>query len=180
MIPPLIAAIPDDVEFQRLMLVDKPIIVEFDTGDRLEILFDRGSEVRASLNKLPKTLHSDMEQTVDVEILFSEVIGKRITGIQVGRRESLPDDWEKPQGDDWKYQSSLIAYIAFMTDGDAALCFEPYKQTGRVFLLGKNKKIRPIKFGDLQKGLSLEIFNPELKKNYDSLVDTLQQMKNEI
>ena len=36
------------------------------------------------------------------------------------------------------------------------LAFEPYKETGRVFLLGRDRKIRPITWGQLQTAITLE------------------------
>ena len=156
-IPPLIEFIPPETVFSRLILVDHPIIIQFDTGDRLEVLFAHGGEVRVSINALPLSLEAaNGARNVDLDLRFSEVIGQRISGIQVGRRKELPEDWEPPHGEDWKEQDALIAYILFETTGEAGLAFEPYKETGRVFLLGRDRKIRPITWGQLQSALTLE------------------------
>lgn len=156
-IPPLIEYIPPETVFSRLILVDHPVIIQFDTGDRLEVLFAHGGEVRVSINALPLDLEaSNGARNVDLDRMFSEVIGQRITGIQIGRRKELPDDWEPPHGEDWKEQDALIAFILFETSGDAGLAFEPYKETGRVFLMGRDRKIRPISWGQLQTALTLE------------------------
>ena len=155
-IPPLIDFIPPETVFSRLILVDQPIIIQFDSGDRLEVLFAHGSEVRLSINKLPMDLTSpNGERNINTDIMFSEVIGKTITGIQIGRRKSLPEDWEPPHGEDWKEQDALIAFLLFETSGEAGMAFEPYKETGRVFLVGKDRKIRPILFGQLKEILTL-------------------------
>ena len=135
-IPPLIEFIPPETVFSRLLLVDHPIIIQFDTGDRLEVLFAHGGEVRVSINALPLSLEAaNGARNVNLDLMFSEVIGQRISGIQVGRRKELPEDWEPPHGEDWKEQDALIAYILFETTGEAGLAFEPYKETGRVSAL---------------------------------------------
>jgi len=156
-IPPLIECIPADSVFSRFILLDQPLIIEFDSGDRFEILFSRCSEVRMSINKLPKELRApNALPNVDCDILFSDIIDKRILRISVGRRKDVPEDWPEPHGEDWKEQDTLISYIMFETDGDAALVFEPYKETGRVYLIGRDKKIRAIHYGDLRPGLTME------------------------
>ena len=156
-IPPLIEFIPPETVFSRLILVDHPIIIQFDTGDRLEILFAHGGEVRVSINALPLSLEAaNGARNINLDLMFSEVIGQRISGIQIGRRKELPEDWEPPHGEDWKEQDALIAYILFETTGEAGLAFEPYKETGRVFLLGRDRKIRPITWGQLQTAITLE------------------------
>lgn len=155
--PPIVECIPDGQILSRLMLVDKPVILEFDTGDTLGVLFDRGSEVRVGLNTLPAMLTSGPQAgNVDTDVLFSEAVGKRITGLEVGRRKDLPEDWLKPQGEDWEAQDTLIAYILFRLEGEVGLAFEPFKETGRVFLIGADKKLRPITFGQLRPALTLE------------------------
>ena len=104
-IPPLIEFIPPETVFSRLILVDHPIIIQFDTGDRLEVLFAHGGEVRVSINALPLSLEAaNGARNVNLDLMFSEVIGQRISGIQVGRRKELPEDWEPPHGEDWKEQ----------------------------------------------------------------------------
>ena len=155
-IPPLIDFIPPETVFSRLILVDQPIIIQFDSGDCLEVLFAHGGEVRMSINKLPLDLTSPSgERNINMDIMFAEVIGKMITGIQIGRRKNLPDDWEPPHGEAWKEQDALIAFLLFQTSSDAALAFEPYKETGRVFLVGKDRKIKPILFGELKDIITL-------------------------
>ena len=137
--------------------MDHPIIIQFDTGDRLEVLFAHGGEVRVSINALPLSLEAaNGARNINLDLMFSEVIGQRISGIQIGRRKELPEDWEPPHGEDWKEQDALIAYILFETTGEAGLAFEPYKETGRVFLLGRDRKIRPITWGQLQTAITLE------------------------
>jgi hypothetical protein len=160
--PPVIDFIPPDEPVSRLALVDKPVIIEFDTGDSLAVLFDRGSEVRVALNSLPKDLISGPEAgNVDPDVLFSEALDKRVLGIQVGRRKELPEGWVEPRGEDWKTQETLIAFLMFQLEGGVGLAFEPYRETGRVFLIGSDKKIRTIPFGELRPALTLAPLMPE-------------------
>jgi hypothetical protein len=160
--PPVLDLMPGETPVNRLMLVDKPIIIEFDTGDTLAVQFDRGSEVRVGLNSLPKDVTSGPEAgNVDTDVLFSEAIDKRVLGIQVGRRKDLPKDWAQPQGEDWKTQETLIAYLMFQLEGGVGLAFEPFNETGRVFLIDRDKKIRTISLEELRPALTLAPLIPD-------------------
>jgi len=166
---PSIEFIPEDTVFSRLMLVDQPMIIEFDTGDSLALLFDRGSEVRIQMNSLPVDIKSSEDSdNIDANILFSEILGRKILGIQVGRRKDLPDGWLLPRGEDWKQQETLIAFILFQLEGGIGLAFEPFNESGRVFEIDNTKKIRPITYGQLKEGLTLMTLDE----------DTINFMKN--
>lgn len=159
--PPMAEYLPEDTVFNRLMLVDSPMVLEFDTGDCLGVDFSRPGEVRMALNTLPKDVRSVPGcDNVDMSLLFSEIIGKRILGIQVGRRKSIPEDWPQPSGEEWKSQETLIAFLLFQAEDGVGLAFEPYKQTGRVFVMGRDKKIRTISYGELKPGLKPDAYNP--------------------
>lgn len=156
-IPPLIEFIPEETVFSRLILVDQPVIIQFDTGDQLDILFAHGGEVRVGINTLPLDLEArNGKRNINLDQMFSEVIGRQIRGVQIGRRKELPEDWEPPHGEEWKDQDALIAFILFETTGESALAFEPYKETGRVFLIGRDRKIRPIRYGELRNAITME------------------------
>ena len=91
----------------------------------------------------------------------AEIIGKRVLGIQVGRRKDLPKDWAQPQGEDWKTQETLIAYLMFQLEGGVGLAFEPFNETGRVFLIDRDKKIRTISLEELRPALTLAPLIPD-------------------
>lgn len=160
--PPISECIPDKQKFSRIVLVDKPIIIGFDTGDQLELEFNSISEIRISMNTLPYNIESNHQfHNVDLNILFSEVLGKQIQGIQIGRRKDIPVGWKSPQGEEWKNQNSLLAYVLFQTNGEAGFAMEPYKETGRAMLIGRDRKIRPILYGELKKGINVIPFGGE-------------------
>ena len=160
--PPITECIPDSHIFSRIVLIDKPIIIGFDTGDQLELEFNSISEIRISMNTLPSGIESNHQfHNIDLNTLFSEIIGTKIVGIQIGRRNDIPQDWKQPRGEEWKQQDSLVAYVLFQTDGIAGLALEPYKETGRAMLICRDRKIRPIPFGDLKRGLTIMPFGEE-------------------
>ena len=159
--PPLAEYLPEDTQFNRLMLVDAPVIIKFDTGDSLAVDFTNPGEVRMAMNTLPLDVRTEPGcDNIDTDILFSEIIGKRVLGIQVGRRKGLPEDWPQPSGDEWKEQETLIAYLMFQMEDGVGLAFEPNKQNGRVFIIGKDRKIHTISYGELKPALRPDAYNP--------------------
>jgi hypothetical protein len=159
--PPMAEYLPDETVFNRLMLTDSPMIIKFDTGDSLGVDFSRPAEVRTALNTLPESVRVKPDcNNVDVSKLFSDIVGKRLLGIQVGRRKDIPEDWPAPRGEDWKSQETLIAYLMFRVEGGIGLAFEPYKDTGRVFEIGSDKKIRTISYGELKAFLRPDAYEP--------------------
>ncbi len=159
--PPMAEYLPDETIFNRLMLVDKPLVLEFDTGDSLAIDFSHPAEVRVAMNSIPAGVEFQYGcGNVDTGVLFSEVIGKRILGIQIGRRRTIPEDWPQPSGEEWKTQETLIAYLMFQMEGGVGLAFEPFKEAGRVFIIGKDKKIHTIRYGELKPALRPDAYTP--------------------
>ena len=159
--PPVAEVLPDDTVLNRLMLVDKPVILEFETGDTLAVDFSRPAEVRVSLNTLPKELKALPDcDNVDTAMLFSEIIGRRVLGMQVGRRKDLPEDWPQPTGEDWKNQETLIAFLMFQMEGGVGLAFEPYRDTCRVFVIGREKKIHTVSYGMIKPFIRPDAYTP--------------------
>ena len=159
--PPLAEYLPEDTVFNRLLLTDKPVVLEFDTGDSLAVDFSRPAEVRMALNSIPAGVQMQPGcDNVDTAVLFSEVLGKHVLGLQIGRRRSLPEDWPQPSGEEWKEQETLIAFLLFQMEDGVGLAFEPFRDTGRVFVIDQEKKIHTISYGELKPALRPDAYTP--------------------
>ena len=77
--------IPFSTPFERNVEIDKPIIIFFEDGDRLEIDYSEARYLKIGKNSLP----SDMKNSnADMNIVFSNCIGSTVTGFDIEKQDN--------------------------------------------------------------------------------------------
>ena len=76
--------LPNEKTIPRSVVIDEPIIIFFEDGERLEIDFSEGSSIRISKNSIPIDIKPGTnENNFDATQFFSCSIGQAIVGIEV-------------------------------------------------------------------------------------------------
>jgi len=85
------AFLPKGVEIQCFAEIDEPLMVLFEDGDTLCISYNEGSSVRMDLNSIPLSIQPGINQkTFHAGRLFDDMIGKRITAVEVTASTECP------------------------------------------------------------------------------------------
>ncbi len=86
------AFLPEGVYIPCWAEIDEPFIIEFEDGDALAIDYSEGSSVRMEMNTLPvNILWGTNNPTVHANKLFSDIIGKRITAVEIVTSTVMPE-----------------------------------------------------------------------------------------
>ena len=84
--------LPKGVELPCLAEIDEPLWILFEDGDTLCISFDEGSSARMELNSIPLSVYPGKNaRSFHAGRLFHDMIGKRITGLEVTASTEYPD-----------------------------------------------------------------------------------------
>ena len=105
-----------DVCVSRSTTLDEPLLIVFEDGDVLGILFDDGSSVRMELNTIPVTIEPGINRkNFHANRMFQDMIGKSIVGVAVTATTEEPDfAWS--HGLDLEEQSSYVESVAIIYD----------------------------------------------------------------
>ena len=91
-IPDPEAVLPKGVDLLCFAELDEPLLILFEDGDSLGISFDEGSCVRMELNSIPPSIGPGINRkNFHADRLFREMIGKRITAVEVTASTERPD-----------------------------------------------------------------------------------------
>ena len=148
----------DEYEFNRIVEVDEPIIIEFEDGNRVEILFSDGGTVKIGLNSLPEDITwGTNEANVDGNVIFSNCLGKMVTGFSVEIEDEIELDWEFTGAHGLDLDENQELYIGrfqiLLTDG-LALNFQSWIDFGHVWVQEWRYHRSKIKWEELKKGIS--------------------------
>lgn len=142
-----------DTPFTRYVEIDEPIIIYFDNGDRLEIDFSEASSLKIGKNSLPENVKfSTNAPNADINIVFSNCIGKEIKGFEVIMSDELYSDYTGSQGiPEPKNQDSYISMFRILLEEDVYIEFNSFFDYGEVavFQYGKSE----ILWKDLKNGI---------------------------
>lgn len=84
--------LPKGVEILCFAEIDEPLLILFEDGDTLCISHDEGSCVRMDLNTIPLSIQPGTnKRTFHAGRLFDDIIGKRITAVEVTASTECPD-----------------------------------------------------------------------------------------
>jgi len=116
--------------FPRYAVVDEPIIIEFENGERLEVLFNQFSQVRLSVNTLPINIEPENNcKTFDANVLFSSLIGKRFKHFHTNMTN---DNKNLDATTELEEQGSYINSVTLVFDDGSGLKFSGYCGFGEV------------------------------------------------
>ena len=86
------AFLPKGLAIPCLAEIDEPLLIQFEDGDTLCISYDEGSCVRIALNTIPISIQpGSNKKTFHAGRLFDDMIGKRITAVEVTASTECPD-----------------------------------------------------------------------------------------
>ncbi len=84
--------LPEGIHLTRWIEIDEPFLIEFEDGDILAIDYSEGSSVRMELNTIPKGIsHGTNRPTIHANKLFSDIIGKEISSVEVTTSPTEPE-----------------------------------------------------------------------------------------
>lgn len=134
--------VPDDLKEERIVELDEPIIIEFTDGQCLELLADEVDNIVAiSFNEIPSNAKASINyNNIDGNVIFSSCLGKKIKDIRFisehVNKESVPT-------------------ISFILENGINMQISGWADYFDVWLNkdGDKKKILPITWGELKKGL---------------------------
>lgn len=146
---------PEVTDLDCFVEIDEPMIIEFEDGDILAIDFSEGSCVRMDLNTLPKNILAGINPlNFHANILFKNIIGKKLFDIKVTQTISEPD-FTGSCGLELEEQSSYIEKIIFefrennSISSKVSLGFEACFDYGIVTMTDMNDKIMQIHNGEI-------------------------------
>lgn len=129
-----------DMLFDRYAQIDEPIMIEFEDGDRLELLSPLEGRFQASINHIPWNINNGInDKNEDANILFSDCIGQVICSVKVYASEN---------------DENYIDRVELKFENGGGLCFysECFDYCG-VISINANNKVSKIPFCELKKGL---------------------------
>lgn len=142
-----------DTPFTRYVKIDEPIIIYFDDGDRLEIDFSEASSIKIGKNSLPENVEFSINApNADMNIVFSNCIGKAIKRFEVIMSDKLYSDYTGSQGiPEPENESSYISMFRILLDEGVYIEFNSFVDYGEVavYQYGKSE----ILWEDLKNGL---------------------------
>jgi len=107
------ANFPEGITVDRIAELDKPLLIKFEDGDILGIDFGEASSVRISLNTIPWDIKSDIRQSFHANRLFANLLGKKISGVEISSVLENPDAvFTGSHGITLNEQSSYISKLA--------------------------------------------------------------------
>lgn len=132
--------LPSGVEVSCFAELDEPLLIVFEDGDVLAVCFDEGSSVRMEFNTIPITIEPGTNRkTFHANRLFRDLIGKRITAVEVTASTEKPD-FTGSHGLCLDEQTSYIGKLHFVCDDEVInrsrcrLSFEAWLDYGHVSL----------------------------------------------
>ncbi len=115
------AFLPKGVEILCLAEIDEPLLILFEDGDTLCISYDEGSSVRMDLNSIPLSIQPGTNnRTFHAGRLFSDMIGKRITAVEVTASTECPD-FTGSHGLGIQKQPSYVAKVDILYDDETII-----------------------------------------------------------
>lgn len=132
--------IAPDMLFDRYAQIDEPLMIEFEDGDRHEMLSPFEGRFQASINHIPWDINNGInDKNEDANNLFSDCIGQVICSVKVYANEN-----------DEKYIDRVE--LKFENGGGLCLYSECFDYCG-VISFTADKKVSKIPFSKLKKGL---------------------------
>lgn len=114
--------LPKGVEILCFAEIDEPLLISFEDGDTLCISHDEGSCVRMDLNTIPLSIQPGAnKRTFHAGRLFDDMIGKRITAVEVTASTECPD-FTGSHGLTIQKQPSYINKVDILYD-DGSICW---------------------------------------------------------
>lgn len=147
----------DSEIFNRYIEIDTPLIIEFEDHSRFEIDYSEGSTLKIGLNSLPYNIYSEAtSNNVDGNIIFSNCLGKTITGYAVEMTDEFGLNWDFTGSYGIELDDNNDLYISrlkiYLTDR-LAISFTNYHDYGAVWVNESNDCISLIKWGELKNGV---------------------------
>ncbi len=115
------AFVPDGIELPCFAEIDEPLLILFEDGDTLGISHDDGSCVRMDLNTIPLSIQPGTNmRTFHADRLFHDMIGRRITAVEVTSSTENPD-FTGSHGLTLQKYPSYITKVDILYDDDSII-----------------------------------------------------------
>lgn len=147
------AFLPKGVYIARRAGIYGPFLIEFEDGDVLAIVFQNARGIRLEMNSLPKDMTSDEPCNFHPNVLFEDIIGKKILSCEVTMSTQRPECCDL-YGDDMDFYPTHF-YITY-EDGDIIypkrkLHFYPSFDDGYVELIDYSNEVMKIHAPDVKR-----------------------------
>ena len=147
--------IPLDTLICRSAQIDEPIIFYLDNGDRLEVDYSEASSLKIGKNSLPKDIQYGINMSnVNMNVLFSNCINKKIMGFEVCMSDELSDDFTGSYGiPEPVNQISYISSFEIKLDDWIGIRLSNFFDYGRVYVESTIESEEKITWQELKKGI---------------------------
>lgn len=148
-------AIDSDMQFNRYVAIDEPLLIGFEDGDVFEIDTPQEPEFRMSMNCIPWWIGADTSQlNIDADILFAPCIGQMIISIEVNTYMTDKDPMFQDAFDEQPYQRELVSNITFRLENGIGLRIGTCIDYCEVGCINTNNEDIKISFFELKQALS--------------------------
>lgn len=147
--------IPNETMFYRYVMIDGPIILYLDNGDRLEIDYSEGSSLKIGKNSLPENIECGINlPNTDMDVVFSICLEKEIKGFEVCMTDYLIDEftasWGMPMPEK---QNAYITSLKINLNDGIYLNFYSFYDYGEVEVKQRKNEDAKISWEELKKGI---------------------------
>ncbi len=131
--------IDNDFKLERSAVVDEPLLIEFEDGDRLELWATMFHSFVLSMNCIPWNIDSYINlPNIDANVLFSTLLNATVASVEIAPYDST---------------LNVLSEIVLWFDNGLGLQFYDYFDYCHINLIGKNDTRSYISFGELKKGM---------------------------
>lgn len=147
----------DDYMFDRFIEIDEPIIIEFESGDKLEIDYSECGSLKVGLNSLPNELKSFYGyNNLNGNVIFSNCLGEQLNGFAVHMQDEfeLSRDFTGAHGiEEPKDQKSYVSGFSLVLSNHIYINFTNFFDYGYVWISDYLGKIDQIAWKELKNGI---------------------------
>lgn len=141
-----------DMEMERSLEIDEPLLIKFDNDDVFEIVTEQAPEYRMNMNTIPWWITEEVNYpNVEANIIFSNCIGQSIVEIAVNKKIVEEDDLLSYHGVK-KGIELVFEIILWLSNGDG-LCISPWGDFCEIYCIKRNRTFVKMKMSDFKMAL---------------------------
>lgn len=143
--------ISGDLQFSRCSILDEPLLIEFEDGERFEIEFPQEAEVKCSMNCIPWNIEAGVNlPNVDANVLFSPCLEKIIEKVEVKTYITDKEPLTSNLFDDKGTKYELLSEIVLWLEGGIGIACSGWIDYFSVICINSNNEVLPISFKELK------------------------------
>ena len=142
--------LPKKARVKRGMRIDWPFVIEFKGGDTFEIDVGMEPELRMSMNRIPQAVYVPWQCSTNPEIMFSDVIGKKISSVRIDTRvcERNPcygTEYDKP--------TEIPSGVSLIFENGSSLRFSPDIDYLKITSLNRDSETKTVSWESIRHGV---------------------------